>query len=407
MVTTPPGRPSDVMAATPQAQVDPYQKICKKCNNIKPPRTHHCSVCQACVVKMDHHCPWVNNCVGHGNYRYFYGFLLWTTVATFYLSVVMIPAVFVEGNVLYELISLKKHPAMRGGAASVHDARSSSVTADSTGHGGNSVFEALTDLRQRHEKEVQKHRKTTLSTGNDINVPVSPPVFINHKEISHKPLYQQGNGYWGGGTFAALRSLWGFATMPNVSKDSILKQAVRQQIMEQLQQQRKQIQSQSQSEIEMETELETETETQNQQSQHASSQRRRLSVVNPLAIMINADKIHSLINKFPVDILLTLSFAFTTAICMGVGTLWSFHTYLISTAQTTLEFYENLYTKQRAKLEGFVFVNPYCKGSWLGNFQQIFGADVHPLLAILPHRRDPPPLYVGVCHPVGTEFSHV
>lgn len=30
--------------------------ICKKCIAPKPPRTHHCSVCAKCVLKMDHHC---------------------------------------------------------------------------------------------------------------------------------------------------------------------------------------------------------------------------------------------------------------------------------------------------------------------------------------------------------------
>ncbi|KAI8430958.1 hypothetical protein MSG28_001064 [Choristoneura fumiferana] len=35
---------------------------CTKCCSIKPERAHHCSVCQRCIRKMDHHCPWVNNC---------------------------------------------------------------------------------------------------------------------------------------------------------------------------------------------------------------------------------------------------------------------------------------------------------------------------------------------------------
>ena len=39
---------------------------CPKCCSIKPERAHHCSVCQRCIRKMDHHCPWVNNCVGEG-----------------------------------------------------------------------------------------------------------------------------------------------------------------------------------------------------------------------------------------------------------------------------------------------------------------------------------------------------
>ncbi|KFD73143.1 hypothetical protein M514_14483 [Trichuris suis] len=31
---------------------------CAKCYSIKPERAHHCSICQRCIRKMDHHCPW-------------------------------------------------------------------------------------------------------------------------------------------------------------------------------------------------------------------------------------------------------------------------------------------------------------------------------------------------------------
>jgi palmitoyltransferase ZDHHC3/7/25 len=54
---------------------------CKKCGNVRFPRTHHCSVCGRCVEKMDHHCPWVNNCVGVKNHKSFLLFLAYTSSA--------------------------------------------------------------------------------------------------------------------------------------------------------------------------------------------------------------------------------------------------------------------------------------------------------------------------------------
>jgi len=63
-------------------------RYCEKCQIVKPDRTHHCSVCGYCILKMDHHCPWVNNCVCFDNYKFFilflgYAFLYCVVIFTF------------------------------------------------------------------------------------------------------------------------------------------------------------------------------------------------------------------------------------------------------------------------------------------------------------------------------------
>ncbi|XP_013186176.1 palmitoyltransferase ZDHHC15B isoform X2 [Amyelois transitella] len=66
-------------------------RYCNRCVLVKPDRAHHCSICSRCVLKMDHHCPWVNNCVCYHNYKFFMLFLGYALVYCIFIMGTCLP----------------------------------------------------------------------------------------------------------------------------------------------------------------------------------------------------------------------------------------------------------------------------------------------------------------------------
>ncbi|CAF1041855.1 unnamed protein product [Rotaria sordida] len=54
------------------------EHFCTWCLVQRPLRSKHCRECRRCVAKFDHHCPWVDNCVGDKTLSYFTGFVFFT-----------------------------------------------------------------------------------------------------------------------------------------------------------------------------------------------------------------------------------------------------------------------------------------------------------------------------------------
>ena len=56
------------------------ENFCFYCKVIKSTKTFHCMICGQCVEKFDHHCVYINNCLGHRNHKYFILFLACITL---------------------------------------------------------------------------------------------------------------------------------------------------------------------------------------------------------------------------------------------------------------------------------------------------------------------------------------
>ncbi|CAA0386892.1 putative protein S-acyltransferase 1 [Arabidopsis thaliana] len=76
-------RTKDVMVNSFTVKV----KFCDTCQLYRPPRAFHCSICNNCVQRFDHHCPWVGQCIALRNYPFFVCFLSCSTLLCIYVFV--------------------------------------------------------------------------------------------------------------------------------------------------------------------------------------------------------------------------------------------------------------------------------------------------------------------------------
>jgi len=71
---------TDMIGSMLETKRSGHRRHCKWCSKYKPDRCHHCRICRTCILKMDHHCPWIYNCVGFRNHKYFFLLVFYAAV---------------------------------------------------------------------------------------------------------------------------------------------------------------------------------------------------------------------------------------------------------------------------------------------------------------------------------------
>lgn len=142
-LTDPGTVPMEWHARVAKMSSHPYYR-CRRCDLFKPPRSHFDSVTQRLVLNMDHFCPWVNNCVGYYNRKFFIQFVGYTCIAAIYASVCLF-FLIQNDRVAGLRLHISSHGAVKAEPTYDKSAGEMSSGADSSS-GGNSIQSILDSI---------------------------------------------------------------------------------------------------------------------------------------------------------------------------------------------------------------------------------------------------------------------
>ena len=61
------------------------ENLCIQCQVIKTSSCRHCYECGHCVERFDHHCPWLNTCIGLTNHNIYFAYLLVILISVIFM----------------------------------------------------------------------------------------------------------------------------------------------------------------------------------------------------------------------------------------------------------------------------------------------------------------------------------
>lgn len=80
--------------------------MCTKCKFPRPERAHHCRICGRCVIRYDHHCPWLGNCIGLENHKFFILHTIYVALACLAFLIISFPDLMIA---LHEAAASTRH----------------------------------------------------------------------------------------------------------------------------------------------------------------------------------------------------------------------------------------------------------------------------------------------------------